>query len=132
MHRNPETPVVKEIQLNLSRGDVRLWRNNVGEAWAGKGYATPSGGIVIPDPYRVNFGLCTGSGDLIGYRAVTITQDMVGCSVAVFTSLEVKKPHGRIVVKSAQKDFIQLIQSVGGIADVVRSTEDAKKALNFF
>jgi hypothetical protein len=40
--------------------------------------------------------LCKGSADLIGYRTITITPDMVGQQVAVFTSIEVKTPTGRI------------------------------------
>jgi hypothetical protein len=37
-----------------------------------------------------------GSADLIGYRSITITPDMVGQQVAVFASIEVKTPTGRI------------------------------------
>jgi hypothetical protein len=37
-----------------------------------------------------------GSADLIGYRTITITPEMVGQQVAVFTSIEVKTPTGRI------------------------------------
>lgn len=126
-----ETALVKDIQLELSRGEVRLWRNNVGEAWAGPSYETSNGGIVIANPYRVNFGLCPGSGDLIGYKAITVTPEMVGRRLAVFASLEVKRPRPRpIRVTLEQKDFIQLIQSVGGISDLVRSIDDAQKIID--
>lgn len=135
--RNSETPVVKDIQLALSLGDTRLWRNNVGEAWAGNGYETSSGGIVIPNPYRVNFGLCPGSGDLIGFESVVITEEMVGRRVAVFASLEVKRPKGGDrsrpgMPNKLQRDFIEHIQTAGGIAGVARSIPDAKKIIESF
>jgi ribosomal protein S19 len=42
----------------------------------------------MADP--VQFGLCKGSADLIGWKRVTVTPEMVGSTVAVFTSIEVK------------------------------------------
>ena len=71
----------------------------------------------------MQFGLCKGSADLIGYRTVTITPDMVGQQVAVFLSIEVKTPTGRI--RPEQQQWLETIQAAGGIAGVARSVEDA-------
>jgi hypothetical protein len=49
---------------------MRLWRNNIGLAFYQGKY--------------VQYGLAPGSGDLIGFRSVTITPEMVGQRVAVF------------------------------------------------
>ena len=80
-----ETDLQQRIRLALgTRPDLRLFRNNTG---------------TLPDPRTgrpVQFGLARGSADLIGYRTVTITPEMVGQRVAIFTSLEVKTPTGRI------------------------------------
>ena len=71
----------------------------------------------------MQFGLARGSADLIGYRSITITPDMVGQQVAVFASIEVKTPTGRI--RPEQQAWLETIQAAGGIAGVARSVEDA-------
>jgi hypothetical protein len=76
----------------------------------------------------VQFGLARGSADLIGYRTVTITPDMVGQDVAVFVSLEVKTPTGRI--RPEQANWQRTISAAGGIAAVVRSVDDALDAMD--
>ena len=75
----------------------------------------------------MQFGLCKGSADLIGYRTITITPDMVGTTVAVFLSIEVKTPNGRI--RPEQQAWLETVQAAGGIAGVVRSVEDAQALL---
>ena len=71
----------------------------------------------------VRYGLQPGSSDLIGWRTVTITPEMVGQQVAVFTSIEVKTPTGRL--RPEQKLWLDAVQAAGGIAGVARSVEDA-------
>ena len=71
----------------------------------------------------MSFGLARGSADLIGWRTVTITPDMVGQQVAVFTSIEVKTPTGRI--RPEQQQWLDAVQAAGGIAGVARSVKDA-------
>jgi hypothetical protein len=87
-----------------------LYRNNCGVLQDRRG---------VP----VRYGLQPGSSDLIGWRTVTITPDMVGKQVAVFTSIEVKTPTGR--VKPEQQQWLDAVQAAGGIAGVARSVEDA-------
>ena len=112
-----ETDLQQRIRLALgTRPDVRLFRNNTG---------------TLPDPRTgrpVQFGLARGSADLIGYRTVTITPDMVGQQVAVFTSLEVKTPTGRI--RPEQTNWLHTIKRAGGIAAIVRSVDDARDAID--
>ena len=112
-----ETDLQQRIRLALgTRPDLRLFRNNTG---------------TLPDPRTgrpVQFGLARGSADLIGYRTVTITPDMVGQQVAVFTSLEVKTPTGR--VRPEQTNWLHTIKRAGGIAAIVRSVDDARDAID--
>ena len=105
-----EQSIQQHIRLACSTGDTRLFRNNTG---------------TLKDQHGrpVQFGLCKGSADLIGYRTVTITPDMVGQQVAVFLSIEVKTPTGRI--RPEQQAWLETIQAAGGIAGVARSVEDA-------
>jgi hypothetical protein len=76
---------------------------------------------------HVQFGLTKGASDLIGFESVTITPEMVGHRVAVFTALEVKGPKGN--VSPEQREFLKAVEDAGGIAAVVRSVEDALAAL---
>ncbi len=107
-----EQQIQQRIRLALSRGPVRLYRNNTG---------------TLRDQHGrpVQFGLCKGSADLIGWRTRTITPDMVGQQVAVFTSIEVKSATGRL--RPEQRQWLEAVQAAGGIAGVARSVEDAAR-----
>jgi hypothetical protein len=91
-----------------------LYRNNCGVLQDRRG---------VP----VRYGLQPGSSDLIGWRTVTITPEMVGQQIAVFTSIEVKTPAGR--VKPEQQQWMDAVQSAGGIAGVARSVSEAQSLL---
>ena len=109
---NAETTLQQQIRLALGTDpQTRLFRNQVGS---------------LPDPRTgrlVTFGLARGSADLIGWRTITITPAMVGQRVAVFTSIEVKTPTGR--VRPDQQAWLGTVQSAGGIAGIARSVPDA-------
>jgi hypothetical protein len=109
-----EQSIQQHIRLRCSTGPVRLFRNNTG---------------TLRDQHGrpVTFGLEKGSADLIGWTTRTITADMVGQAVAVFTSLEVKAERGR--VSPEQRQWLEAVQAAGGIAGVVRSVEDAQTLL---
>jgi dihydroxyacid dehydratase/phosphogluconate dehydratase len=49
---------------------------------------------------------------------------MVGTQLAVFTSIEVKTPTGRI--RPEQQAWLATVQGAGGIAGVARSVTDAQ------
>lgn len=105
-----EQRIQQEIRIACSTGDTRLWRNNTGTLRDANGRP-------------VQFGLCKGSADLIGWKRVTITPEMVGTTVAVFLSIEVKTPTGRL--RPEQQQWLNAVQAAGGIAGVARSVEDA-------
>ena len=109
-----EQSIQQHIRIACSTGDTRLSRNNTG---------------TLRDQHGrpVQFGLARGSADLIGYRTITITPDMVGQQVAVFASIEVKTPTGRI--RPEQQQWLDAVQAAGGIAGVARSVEDAEQLL---
>jgi len=113
-----------EIQadIRLATGllpGVRLFRNNRGMLYDANGRPVRYG---VGDP---------GGSDLIGFRSVTITPEMVWQNIAVFTALEVKKP-GWVPRNAADRKrfddqvrFINMVISFGGIAGIVRSPDDA-------
>jgi len=57
-----------------------------------------------------------------------ITQDMVGKSVGLFTAVEVKTPTGR--VSKDQKNFIDTVIRLGGLAGVARHENDLSKIID--
>jgi hypothetical protein len=109
-----EQQIQQQIRIACSHGQTRLFRNNTG---------------TLRDQHGrpVQFGLCKGSADLIGWRTITITPEMVGQQVAVFLSIEVKTATGRL--RPEQRQWLDAVQSAGGIAGVARSVEDAQSLL---
>jgi hypothetical protein len=109
---NAETDLQQRIRLAVgTHPDARLFRNQVGQ---------------LPDPRTgrpVQFGLARGSADLIGWRTITVTPEMVGRRIAVFTSIEVKTTTGRLT--PAQHAWLGVVRGAGGIAGVARSVADA-------
>jgi len=101
-----ETEILRAIQ-SLSRGSVRLFRNNVGFDSANK----------------VRYGLMPGSSDLIGWKTIEITKQHVGKKIAVFTAIEVKKKGGRPT--PGQRQFIEVVEQSGGLAGICYSIEEA-------
>jgi hypothetical protein len=114
---NAETTLQQQIRLALgTHPEARIFRNQVGS---------------LPDPRSgrlVTFGLAKGSADLIGWRTITVTPEMVGRRLAVFTSIEVKTPTGRL--RPEQQAWLGVVRSAGGVAGVARSVSDVEDLLS--
>lgn len=119
-----ETPLLKRVRVALSRLGCVMFRNNVGAAWQGDAVELGGNKVLITNARRVKYGLFVGSSDLIGWRSVTVTQDMVGKSVAVFVALETKGKHGRLTQE--QRGFIGAVANAGGFAGHARTVEEAE------
>ena len=109
-----EQTIQQHIRLACSIGSCRLFRNNTGTLRDINGRP-------------VSFGLCKGSADLIGWRTVTVTPEMVGQQIAVFTSIEVKAASGRI--RPEQQQWLNAVEAAGGIAGIARSVGEAMDIL---
>lgn len=105
-----EKNLINEYLSNLP-GNVRMFRTNSGMAWAGK--STLKGEFRIIKNARPFWGLPEGWPDLTGFTEIEITPDMVGRTVAVFTTVEVKAT-GKIKTESKQGKFRDLILRMGG------------------
>ena len=112
-----EQAIQQGIILAHSKGSTRLLRNNCGQCQTSDGRVIRYG---VGNP---------GGSDLIGLHTVTITPDMVGQQLAVFTAIEVKTLTGR--VSEQQQRFISMVNGLGGIAGVARSVQDAADLLRF-
>jgi hypothetical protein len=105
-----EVDIMRSLQLECPKIGARLLRNNSGALQDKKGR-------------WVRFGVGgTGGSDLIGWRSVTITPDMVGAKMAIFVACEVKSSGGKPTKE--QENFISAVQNAGGIGFVARSVED--------
>lgn len=101
-----ETDIMRAIQVKASERGWKLFRNNIG---------------VCRDP-KMRFGLCKGSSDLVGWRSVTITPEMVGSKVAVFVAREVKTAKG--IMSKEQAAFLKQLIRDGGDGAIARGVDD--------
>lgn len=103
-----ESNLMRSLMVAIGKR-ATMFRNSVGQIQDAEG--------------RVHrFGLCVGSSDLIGWTTRTITPEMVGQRVAIFTAIEVKTLTGRTT--PAQEHFLETVHRAGGIALVARSEDD--------
>lgn len=115
---------------------VRIFRNNQGKAWVGRSavmntrkqiWVNP-GDVIIENGRFFHAGLCVGSSDLIGFKSVTVTQEMVGTKIAIFLAPEIKTGTGR--PSDEQKAFIKMVNDFGGIAYFATNEVEAVELLN--
>lgn len=114
MEEQTEAGLMRRIQLEATRLGARLFRNNVGKLKDARGQ-------------WVAYGLCVGSSDLIGWKSITITPEMVGKRVAVFAANEVKIKNRKLTKE--QETFLSVVRREGGIALCSYSTEDTTEGL---
>lgn len=122
---------LNRIRIHASENDSRLFRNNVGEAWTGKSRWIEYLGRKIFEiiaPQRIKFGLTEGSSDLIGWKTIVITEDMVGKKIAVFRAVEEKT--GKDTLSEEQARFLNQVSISGGIAEIAESIEGKTKLKN--
>lgn len=127
-----EKNIQQRIMLAAAQAGATVFRNNTGNGVAGSHMqriekAGPvmlqPGDWVVRHGSRIQYGLCVGSSDLIGWRRVIITPDMMYKQVAMFLALEVKTDSGKATHE--QINFIEQVRKAGGLAGVVRSVDEA-------
>ena len=118
-----EKSIINEFLLRARELSATLFRNQVGMGWYGKFKARLSNDDVILSSARpLRAGLCEGSSDLIGWTRMTITQEMVGKTVAIFTACEIK--FSSTVTTPEQASFTQAVHKSGGLGTVARSFDE--------
>jgi hypothetical protein len=132
----PEQKLKNKILKNLPE-NMRMFRTNSGMAWIGeKADITKNHKLEVirklykfivsvikslsfillrnPRPFH---GLPEGYPDLSGWTSITITPDMVGKKIAVFTAYELKAT-GRLT--KLQRSFKNMLESMGGIFKIIK------------
>ena len=113
-----EKDVERTLILHASQCGSTMFKNNTGKLRDERGNI-------------VTFGLCKGSSDLIGWTPITVTPDMVGKKIAVFTAIEVKlNKNGKYKATDLQKAFISAVKSAGGFAGVADCNKDLEDIIN--
>lgn len=129
----PEEIATQEVLERARQYRARLWRNN-------------SGVLMNPDTKRpVRFGLGNISkksletyrtGDYVGGTPITITPEMVGKQIFIFTNIECKaadfkeKLHYTPKQRECQQDnFNKLVRAQGGIAGFAKNWQDVDRMI---
>lgn len=134
-----EAALLKKFMLEYTKLGSRLFRNNVGMAWAGQNHGPEKtkrtvtvnpGDIILRKARPFHGGFPKGSSDLIGWTTIEITPDMVGRECAIFTAVEAKTQY--VSATSQQKAFVRTVNTSGGIAVIARKLEDLLAAVSSF
>lgn len=113
-----ESEVQREILLSAPSRQARLLRNNVGAFQDATGR-------------WVHYGVGgNGGSDTLGPTTITITPEMVGRQVAVFTAIECKRVGKRATEE--QDAFLAMVRSRGGIGAVCHSVEEFQGAIDAY
>lgn len=128
---NSEDEVQQHIQMEAPKHNAILMRNNSGALTDATGRTVRYGlGHTSKKQNQVSK-----SSDLIGITVVTITPDMVGKQIGVFTAIEVKKPDWKqkpVLTDTreiAQQNFIDFIRSKFGFAGFAKDLNDFHKII---
>lgn len=133
----PEQLATQKVRLSASSLNARVFRNN-------------SGGCVDSTGRMIKFGLGNDGtkaskvlkfGDYIGWTTITITKEMIGQKVAVFTNLEIK-PDGHLdkTLQAAgrlgsrehyQWQTCEMVKACGGFAGFVTNENDVERVLKW-
>lgn len=107
-----ESEIMKQILVELPKHGIIASRNNLGTAYAGE--TIFNGRDVLIKNFRaVKYGVFNPSGsDILGIMPS-----------GKLLAIEVKTPSGR--VSEGQQDFINMVNSHGGVAFVARSVQEA-------
>ena len=124
-----ESNLSKDIQIVATKYRCILYRNNSGKfkdrfgRWVSFGLGNVS--TLLWNQWKTS--------DLVGYTIVTVTPDMIGRELAVFTAIEVKLPDAKVDARyKAQKKFIDQVKNHGGIAAICNSVESLEKLFKDF
>ncbi|MCF2909966.1 hypothetical protein L1285_16725 [Pseudoalteromonas sp. DL2-H2.2] len=122
----PEGKASEVVRLRATELGGRLFRNNVGVLVDARGIPVRYG--LANESKKMNQSLK--SSDFIGITPITITPDMVGKQIGVFTAIEAKahgfkvREFGPKSREFAQQKFINLVTNLGGAAGFACNAED--------
>jgi len=116
--------IVELVRMLMTQKGARVFKNAMGTGFVGQvinEYDDSVGHvIVLRNARRITFGVQNpGGSDLIGWRSVKITPEMVGQDVAQFVAVECKTPEYN-KASPKQKLFLAAVVRNGGAAMIAR------------
>lgn len=112
--------------MNVKELDEKVWlafpftyRNNRGTAFTQHGQFIRFG---IPEPRTPERPDDMKGGDRVGFTEIKITPDMVGKTIAIFTSIEEKTVNDRL--KPGQIKWHNFVLEHGGISEIWHAKKD--------
>jgi hypothetical protein len=134
-NRTPEAKAKEVVRLRANQWGARLFTNNTGVAYTEQGrpvfFGLGNDGVKDSESIRTP--------DDVGFTIVTITPEMVGKKIAVFTAIDAKKlgfvlkdtyPKGSR--EYGQKKFFDIVINANGIAGFASSAADVDILFNEF
>lgn len=113
-----EKRIEQEVILKASQLGATVFKNDVGFA-------------VTQNGCPISFGLAKGSSDLIGIAPIKITSAMVGKTLGIFLSIEIKKDkQGSYKATKEQKRWLAFVEKNGGIGAVLDNADDLEGLLS--
>ncbi len=98
--------------------DVILWTNEVGQAYTAIEKYKTAEGILLKRPRVIRYGVGgVGFPDLVGFTKTVITPEMVGQTLPVFTTVEMKQGADRL--RKEQKQWHSILTGHGCWSSVV-------------
>jgi hypothetical protein len=148
-----ENKVLRAVWLAVGRIS-RVFRLNTGRGWVptrgkakkfkiggvihlqnGTTISVHAGDVLVPGgrPIALGFGMPNGRpfegiGDLVGWTEITITAEMVGFGIAVFTNIETKSS-ADARKRASQHNVIAQVKAAGGIAGFAHTPEMAREMI---
>lgn len=122
-----ETSLMRAVMLRASELGARLFRNQTGKYRL----ALPSCPTCRQHGRVVASGLVKGGPDLVGWKSVVITPEMVGLRFAMFVAVELKSVGARTDPErlEQQKTFLRAVNEAGGIGRIVDDVADVPGVL---
>lgn len=128
-----EATTTSFVRLEAARCGCTLWRNNSGVAPPHQLGGRPVRYGLANDSPKLNKEIK--SSDLIGITPVTVTPDMVGRVIGVFTAVEMKEEGWKFNQSEerevAQKKFHDIVKTNGGFAGFASCIEDFRRIIGY-
>jgi len=116
---------MRQLMVDLSAlRDILVFRVNVGTGWtsSSKPIRYPNGDMLLRKARPFHTGLPKGFHDVLVFRKITITADMVGQDIAQVVTVETKTKIGRPTKE--QLGFQKAVTAVGGLSLIARPDDD--------
>lgn len=134
-YKTPEAEASDNVLLAANANGCRLYRNNTGVAYDQSNrpifFGLGNDGVKRDDSIRTH--------DWIGYHTLTVTPEMVGKKVAVFTAIDAKKlgfvskaVYSVGTREYGQDKFAKRVINAGGIAGFATNAEDVTRLMQEF